>query len=395
MICPKCQTFNDEGHMFCKNCGTALIGEKQLKSPLKQTKLLGIDSRLVAVAFGILLLATIILGVFSVNTHNQLNTTQIKLSKMQSQLTTAQNQLSITQNQLAVAESQLTAVQDQLTNAQNEITQLTDTDNGPVVPAKTVLDQFLSDAKASNYPAMWAMLSPDCQALYSNESDFESNNSVAQKNGYYLLSSYYIGSASILPSWQNYSNVPEIQVVLVANENPTANIVSTILSDIIPGLGLIDGMVPTTTVTSWEAHLIQVGNNWEIYCERASGTAPSNSNSITITTNPSTTQSTTSTTQLSGVPTVTAQDLVSEFNAGGIIGLKYTGEIINVTGVINAVTATSLTLVGTSSEGVTCNFSSANVSQLAGLSTGQTVTIQGKCTGSLVGPSLDGCGVIH
>jgi hypothetical protein len=78
------------------------------------------------------------------------------------------------------------------------------------------------------------------------------------------LDSYYIGSGSLLPSWNNYSNVPEIQVALIANENPVAQFILSL----IPIVNTINGMIPTTEVTSWNAHCIKVGNEWKIYCER-------------------------------------------------------------------------------------------------------------------------------
>jgi hypothetical protein len=363
--------------MFCKNCGTALIPEKQIKSPIRQTKILGIDNRLVALVLGALLLVSIILGVITINTHNRLSITQIKLSNTQTQLVATQNQLSTTKNQLATTQNQLVATQSQLTTAQNEITQLTDTDNGPVIPAKTVLDQFLSDATASDYQAMWAMLSPDCRALYSSESDFESNNVVAQKNGYYLLSSYYIGSASILPSWQNYSNVPEIQVVLVANESPTANIVSAILSDIIPGLGLIDGMVPTTTVTPWDAHCMQIGNEWEIYCERSATAAPTNSSATTTTTLTATTTTPSSGgMQLSDlIPTDTSSSQAWADKAS--IWNNKTIQITGQSSSINISGAQAQMNLYQDFNYISVNFTSALFGQLNQIKSGSTVTITG------------------
>ena len=111
MICSKCNTPNDSKNKFCKNCGTLLIPEQRIKSPIKQMKILGIDNRLVAVAFGILLLATIILGVISFNTNNQLTTAKNKLFTTQNQLVTVQNQLATTQNQLTSTQSQLSSAQ--------------------------------------------------------------------------------------------------------------------------------------------------------------------------------------------------------------------------------------------------------------------------------------------
>jgi hypothetical protein len=272
--------------------------------------------------------------------------------------------LATTQNQLAVTQSQLTT-------AQNEITQLTDTDNGSVVPAKTVLEQFLSNAKNQNYQAMWAMLSPNCQALYSSESDFESNNIVAQKNGYYLLDSYFVGSGTILPSWQNYSNVPEIQAVLVANESSTANIASTILSEVIPGFGLIDGQVPTTTITPWDAHLIEVGNNWEIYCERASGSAPSNSGSITTTTPSSGGM------QLSDlIPTDTSSSQAWSNKAS-----IWNNKTIQITGQSSSINISGSQIQMNLSQGfnyIGVNFPSTMAGQLNQIKSGSTVTITGQ-----------------
>jgi uncharacterized membrane protein YvbJ len=82
MICPKCNVKYNADNMFCKNCGTALIPEKQIKSPIRQTKILGIDNRLVALVLGALLVVSIILGVITISTHNRLSITCFHLQSM-------------------------------------------------------------------------------------------------------------------------------------------------------------------------------------------------------------------------------------------------------------------------------------------------------------------------
>ena len=248
MVCPKCNTRNSAGYRFCKNCGTLLNADKQSKTSLKQTKFLDINNPIARIGIGgLLLVIFIVLGVSLINiskrltlTRNSLATTQSQLAATQNELTTTTNQLVATQNELASTKSQLAVTQNELTTTKNQlattqnqlqssqsqvltltnqlttsqnqlvttqnqlataqiqVTQLANTDNAQVITAKTTLNQFLSNAKANNYQAMWSMLSSECQALYSDESDFESNNIVAEKDGYYLLSSYYVGAGNLL-----------------------------------------------------------------------------------------------------------------------------------------------------------------------------------------------------
>ena len=277
----------------------------------------------------------------------------------------------------------------QLTSDQNEIANLTSTDTGQVIDAKTTLNQFLSDAKVGNYQAMWPMLSPDCQALYSTESDFQSNNIVTQKySGFYVMDSYYVGSGSLLASWQGYTNVPEIQVVLVANESTAAGVGMEIIAQI-PIINLISGMIPTTEIYVWNAHCVHVGNTWEIYCERdSSSTSASGTQSTT------TTPTTTTTVTGPGPFVVTAQELLSNSNSSVI----YNGKILQVTGPVkdfNIATKT-VTLGQVDSSGwVSCYFQDSTAAQISSLSKGQTITIQGNCTGGdLFGPTLNSCSFV-
>jgi hypothetical protein len=122
---------------------------------------------------------------------------------------------------------------------------------------------------------MWNMLHSDSQKDYQGESDFESNNFIAQKDGLYILDEYYIASGQVLPTWGTYSDIADIQVILVRHENEIASLVLSL----IPIIGQFTGLIPAAEVVTWNAHLVKVGDVWKIFCERQNSSLTSSTSS--------------------------------------------------------------------------------------------------------------------
>jgi hypothetical protein len=213
---------------------------------------------------------------------------------------------------------------------------------------------------------MWDMLHIDSQNYFSGEGDFESNNNIAPKDGLYLIDSYYIGQGQLLNTWDSYSNVVEIQVVIVSDKNVLADFIL----GLIPLIGDLLTSTPDTSIAVWDAHCVLVDNQWKIFCERNSS-APQYTETTTTTT--------AITTPVPGSLQVTAQQLYLDYqNDPQGADLKYTGKTIWVTGVVDLSDYYFLSRI-TLDEVVLCYLADDNL--VSNLVTGQTITLQGYCTG--------------
>ncbi len=272
--------------------------------------------------------------------------------------------LSATEQELIVTQNNLKATQEELAGTLNELTILRNTDTGQVISAKVALEQFLSYAKSGNYHQMWTMLHSDSQKGYSGETDFQENNIVAPKNGLYLIENYYVAQGQILDTWESYSNVADIQVVVVSNKNMLADWVL----GLIPIFGSILTSTPDTSVAVWDARLILVNGQWKIFCERNASTPASTTTTPTTTKPPPPTA-------IPGTTEISAHEL-------SVNSSKYNGKVVWVTGAITNISSDPingpyLTLQDVPGEkAIFCLPSDPDLfSQLV---KGQTVTIQGK-----------------
>ena len=188
----------------------------------------------------------------------------------------ANTRLSDTQNQLSTTQNELDDTQNELTEVQAELNTLRNTDTGEVLTAKATLDQFVQYAKAQNYQGMWSLLASDSQQTYTSESDFEQNNVICQKDGSYVIGQYSIGTGIMLQSWETYSDVAEMPVLLVNELSDIGYLERYVTTSLLAYIPIIGGYVaeqagaelPDMTVTTWDVHCVKEGNDWKILCDR-------------------------------------------------------------------------------------------------------------------------------
>ena len=302
------------------------------------------------------------------STQNELNTTKTTLANTTSQLNSANSQLSSTKTQLQSVQTQLQSTQSQLQSTQTQLTQFMNTDTGQVLDAKKVVDQFFSNAVSGNYLQMWNVLHPDSQKEYLGELDFESNNAVAEKDGYYLLSSYFIGEGKMLSSWKSYSNVVDIQVVVISEKNGWANLIL----GLIPIISDLNSMAPSTEVATWDAHCVLVNGQWQIFCERNSP-APQTPPSSQVTIVPP---------DGNGVYKLTSSQLIQSYATNRTLTQNaYFNKTLQLTGTIVSFGSTDNVVYlsftdPSSSQTVRCYFQ-VKPTQWSSLKVGQSVTLQG------------------
>jgi hypothetical protein len=94
---------------------------------------------------------------------------------------------------------------------------------------------------------------------------------------------------------------------------------------------------------------------------------------------------------------ISAIDLIAAYDNNAVRADQlYKGKVLDVTGIVASIQSDFLRIMGTSDFlGVYCNFSGSNLSKLAVLSKGQSVTVRGTCDGEKLGaPWLDDCVLI-
>lgn len=283
LICSNCGTSNNLNSISCSYCYQSFHQLDETRLPfqntinnLQQTQVLGqqkecSNSTWTWIIYIVLFVIIAILGVFLWNTSTELSKTKATLVDTQNQLDVTKQQLASTKNELDNTKSQLISTKNELDNtkgqlaiALNELQNIKGGGSGQTNEANKTLEVFLASAIGGNYDRMWNMLHPDSQRYYTDADDFASNNSVAQKNGYYLLSQYNIGSGKILTSWNGYSNAAEVKVVLIRNKNSLASLVLSW----IPVIGTLESFMPSMETAKWDAHLVKVGNDWKVFCEK-------------------------------------------------------------------------------------------------------------------------------
>jgi ribosomal protein L37E len=250
--------------------------------------------------------------------------------------------------------------------------------------ARATLNIYLGYAVQQDKASMWDMVYPDSKVLYKDSNDFASNNGITNYEMFYELNNWDIESAEKISSWKTYSNVVSCKVSLDYKLNTLADMFNW---------AFLGGVAPSEQKITTTLFLIKVGDQWEIYSEHSSSSVPegpgTSSNGSQTNSSPTTGNETT-------IPTITAGELISDFNANGVLGMKYKDQVIKVTGVVNDISSSSVDLAGPHSyEWVSCEFESSQLGQLANLSNGETITIQGTCTGGFIfGPTMDNCKVV-
>lgn len=101
---------------------------------------------------------------------------------------------------------------------------------------------------------------------------------------------------------------------------------------------------------------------------------------------------------------VTADELIQAYEANEVAAdAKYEGKILNVTGVVDNVgkdiVDTPYVVLTSGGEwevwGVQCMFDKEHEPELAQLAVGQTVTVQGRCSGYLINVLVRDCIIVH
>jgi hypothetical protein len=251
--------------------------------------------------------------------------------------------------------------------------------------AKASLNSYLGYAVQQDKAAMWDMVHPDSKALYRDFDDFASNNGITNYLIAYVLSDWDTKSAEKISFWKTYSNVVACKVSLTYTLHPLASMLDW---------AFLGGIVPSEQEMTLTLSLVKVGDQWEVFSEHSSNSA---TGGPSVSSNESQTNSSPTTVNETAIATVTAQELISEFNAKGMFEMKYRDQVIRVTGVVKDILSSSVNLAGPNFfEWVSCNFESPQLGQLANLSEGQKITIQGICTGGFIfGPELDKCKVVE
>ena len=250
--------------------------------------------------------------------------------------------------------------------------------------AKTTLDTYLAFAVNGDKAAMWDMVHPDSKAMYRDFRDFASNNGVTDRQIVYFLADWRIESAGRLGSWKGYPDVITCKVRLSYELHTLADILDR---------AFLGGIAPSKQTTRTTLFLVRAGDDWYIFSEHSSNAATDGSS-----TGPDETASDAPTDPdaEADIPTITARELISDYTGRGMLRMHYKGQVINVTGVVKDVSSSSLNLEGPHSLlWVSCAFEVSHLGQLSGLSKGETITVQGMCTGGgLFGPTLNDCRIV-
>jgi len=250
--------------------------------------------------------------------------------------------------------------------------------------AKTTLDTYLAYAVNGDKAAMWDLVHPDSKSRYKGFSDFASNNGVTDRQIVYFLADWRIESAGRLGSWKGYPDVITCRVRLSYELHTLADILDR---------AFLGGIVPSKQTTRTTLFLVRAGDEWYVFSEHASSAA---TDSPSIGPDESASDAPTHLDGEADIPTITARELISDYTGRGMLRMQYKGQVINVTGVVKDVSSSSLNLVGLHSLlWVSCAFEGSHLGQLSGVSAGETITVQGMCTGGgLFGPTLNDCRIV-
>jgi hypothetical protein len=257
-------------------------------------------------------------------------------------------------------------------------------EDADLIAARATLNSYLGYAVQQDKAAMWDMIHPDSKILYENFDDFASNNGITDCQIVYVFDDWDVESAEKIPSWRTYVDVVLCKVGLSYKLHTLADIVD---------IAFLGGIVPREQEVTATVFLVEVDGQWTIFSEHSPSSVSGDTSSSS---NESQTDSSSTAIDESAIPTITAQELIKEFNTKGMLGMKYRDQVIKVTGVIDDILSSSVNLAGPHSlEWISCEFESSQLGQLASLSKGQTITVQGVCTGGFIfGPTLNECEVV-
>jgi len=256
-----------------------------------------------------------------------------------------------------------------------------------VAAAKGVLNIYLGYAAKQDKSAMWDTLHPDSKNTYRNFNDFASNNGITNYQDIYNLNNWNIESADKISSWKIYSNVVACKVTL----NYKLDTMLSILEKV-----FIGGVVPDKEEITTTIFLIKANDQWAVFSENSSGSAPEDTSTSPNETQP---ESLPTTPSQSDIPTISAKELISEFDTKLLTEseLEYLDQVIRVTGVVQSISSSIVDLTYSGGlDWVCCNFNSSNSEQLMELSEGDEVTIQGTLKDeSIFVPVLVDCKVVE
>ena len=256
-----------------------------------------------------------------------------------------------------------------------------------VASAKGVLNIYLGYAAKQDQSAMWETLHPDSKNTYRDFNDFASNNGITTYEDYYYLNDWTIESADKISNWKIYSNVVACKVNLNYKFDSTLN-----LLDIL-------GIAPDEQEVSTTIFLIKSNYQWMVFSENSSILSPEDTNASPNETQP---ESLPTTPNESDIPTISAKELISQFDYKSLVTgeeMDYLNQVIRVTGVVQSISSSIVDLTYSGSGGlewVCCNFDSSNSGQLTKLFNGDGVIIQGTLKNeSIFVPVLVDCEVVE